>query len=100
MTCLVATLAYLAARLAGFLVIRPEMIWPVWPGCAFLVALLLLTPRRTWPAVLIAGLSGFALYDLQETLPIRAMVVLLLADPIEILIAALGIIYVFGGVPA
>src|ERR1700739_4012227 len=99
LTAIVVTLSYLAARLGGNLVLRPEMIWPVWPGCALLVALLLLTPRRIWPAVLIAGLFGFALYDVQESLPVRAMALLLLADGIEILIAALGVHYVFRGVP-
>src|SRR6266550_3533179 len=91
--------SYLAARLGGALVLRPEMIWPLWPGCAFLVAVLLLTPRRVWPAVLVAGLAGFALYDVQEALPIRAIGSLLVADSIEILVAALGVTYVFGGVP-
>jgi PAS domain S-box-containing protein len=75
------------------------MIWPLWPGCAFLVAVLLLTPRKVWPAVLVAGLAGFALYDVQEALPIRAIGLLLAADSIEILVAALGVTYVFGGVP-
>jgi hypothetical protein len=56
-------------------------------------------PRKIWPAVLIAGLSGFALYDVQESLPIRAIILLLVADAIEILIATLGVRYVFGGVP-
>src|SRR5438552_10380718 len=84
-------LSYLAARLGGALVLRPEMIWPLWPGCAFLVAVLLLTARRAWPAVLVAGLAGFALYDVQEALPIRAIGLLLVADSIEILIAALGV---------
>ena len=97
--CLVATLSYLAARLGGALVIRPEMIWPLWPGCAFLVAVLLLTPRKIWPAVLFAGLTGFAVYDVQEALPIRTTVYLLVADSIEILVAALGVSYVFRGVP-
>jgi PAS domain S-box-containing protein len=75
------------------------MIWPLWPGCAFLVAVLLLTPRKVWPAVLVAGLAGFALYDVQEALPIRAIGLLLVADSIEILVAAVGVTYVFGGVP-
>ena len=75
------------------------MIWPLWPGCAFLVAVLLLTPRKVWPAVFVAGLAGFALYDVQEGLPIRAIGLLLVADSLEILIAALGVTYVFGGVP-
>ena len=95
----VATLSYLAARLGGALVIRPEMIWPLWPGCAFLVAVLLLTSRKIWPAILLAGLAGFAVYDVQEALPIRATVFLLGADSIEILVAVLGVSYVFGGVP-
>lgn len=94
--CFVATLSYLAARLGGALVLRPEMIWPVWPGCAFLVAVLLLTPRKIWPVLLIAGLGAFAVYDVQEHLPIRATILLLLADSIEILVAALGVSYVFG----
>ena len=97
--CCVASLSYLAARLGGALVLRPEMIWPVWPACAFLVAVLLLTPRKIWPVLLIAGLGAFAVYDLQEHLPIHAIILLLLSDSIEILIAALGVSYVFGGVP-
>jgi PAS domain S-box-containing protein len=97
--CSVAFLSYLAAKLGGALVLRPEMIWPVWPGCAFLVAVLLLTPRKLWPVLLIAGLAAFALYDAQEHLPIRATTWLLVADSIEILIASVGVSYVFGGVP-
>lgn len=97
--CLVALVSYFAARLGGALVIRPEMIWPVWPGCAFLVAALLLTPRKIWPWVLAAGIAGFALYDVQERLSFRATVFLLAADSIEILVAAFGVSYVFRGVP-
>jgi len=48
---------------------------------------------------LVAGLLGFALYDVQEHLPIRATSLLLVADSIEILVAAFGLSYVFGGVP-
>ena len=99
LVCCVFIFSYLAARLGGALVLRPEMIWPLWPGCAFLVAVLLLTPHKVWPAVLVAGLAGFALYDVREALPIRAIVLLLVADSLEILVAALGVTYVFGGVP-
>ena len=56
-------------------------------------------PRKVWPAVLVAGLAGFALYDVQEALPIRAIALLLVADTVEILIATLGVTYAFGGVP-
>src|SRR5258707_3819771 len=99
LVCCVFIFSFLASRLGGSLVLRPEMIWPLWPGCAFLVAVLLLTPRKVWPAVFVAGLAGFALYDVQEGLPIRAIGLLLVADSLEILIAALGVTYVFGSVP-
>jgi PAS domain S-box-containing protein len=61
--------------------------------------MLLLTPRKIWPAIIVAGLAGFAVYDVQEKLPIRATVFLLVADSIEILVAAMGVRYVFGGAP-
>ena len=95
----VAIFSYLAARVGGALVIRPEMIWPLWPGCALLVAVLLLTPRKIWPELLIAGLCGFAFYDVQERLPVRATGFLLLGDTVEILVAVLGLSHAFGGVP-
>ncbi|HEY6411015.1 MAG TPA: MASE1 domain-containing protein, partial [Ktedonobacteraceae bacterium] len=93
-------MSYVAAVIGGRLVVRPEMVWPVWPGCALLVALLLLTPqRKIWPAIIIAGLAGFALYDLQEGLTTRSTILLILADAVEVVIAAWGVSYVFGGVP-
>jgi PAS domain S-box-containing protein len=97
--CLVAVFSYLAARLGDAFVLRPQMIWPLWPGNAFLVAVLLLSPRRNWAAFLTAGLVGFALSDLQSGLPVRSIIVYFLADAVEILVAVLGVSYAFGGVP-
>ena len=99
-TCLVFLFSYLAAKLGGLLVLRPEMIWPMWPGCAFLVAVLLRTERRKmWPVLFMAGLAGFAVYDLQEGLPARSIGVFLASDTVEVLVATLGVIYMFGGAP-
>jgi PAS domain S-box-containing protein len=90
--------SYLAARLADLLALRPQMIWPLWPGCALLVAVLLLAPRKIlWPALLASGLAGFALYDIQIRLDVRLIVLFLLADGVEILIAALGVSLAFPG---
>jgi signal transduction histidine kinase len=75
------------------------MIWSFWPGCAFLVAVLLLTPRKIWLPLLAAGLSGFVLYDVQAGLSIRTTSRFVLADTVEILVAALGVSYFFGGAP-
>ena len=79
--------------------LRPQMVWPLWPGCAFLVAVLLLTPRRIWPILIAAGFAGFVLYDLQAGLTLRSTAWLILSDTIEVLIAALGVSYSVEGVP-
>jgi PAS domain S-box-containing protein len=89
---LTTVLCYLAAELGGALVLRPQMLWPLWPGCALLVALLLLTPRKAWPILIAAGFAGFMLNDLLAFgLSIRESSTLIVADTIEILVAAVGI---------
>jgi PAS domain S-box-containing protein len=99
LVCLAAFLSYLAAELGGALVLRPQMVWPLWPGCALLVAVLLLLPRGAWPILIAAGLAGFVLYDLQAGLTLRSTALLILADTVEILIASLGVSYFCGGLP-
>jgi len=95
----VATLSYLAARLAGTLEILPQGDWPLWPANVLVVSVLLLVPRRIWPIVLAAAFSAFVLFNLQAGLPIRSILLLLLSDTVEILTAALGLRYSLGGLP-
>jgi PAS domain S-box-containing protein len=97
--CLVATLSYLAARLGGALIVRPQMVSPLWLGNVLLTSMLLLVRRRIWPVVLTAGLTGFFLYDLQTGGPIRSIVWLILSNAVEVLIAALCLRISFEGVP-
>jgi PAS domain S-box-containing protein len=97
LVCLVAALSYLTARLGGSLVLRPQMLWALWPGCALLVAVLLLTPRKLWPILLAAGLAGFVLFDAQAGLALRPTVILIVSDVVEILIAVFGVSYFFSG---
>jgi PAS domain S-box-containing protein len=99
LACLVAALSYLAARLGGALILHPQFVWPLWPGCALLVSVLLLVPRRIWPVLIPAALAAFVLYDLQVGVRIGSMVWLILADTVEVLVAALCIRYSFEGVP-
>jgi PAS domain S-box-containing protein len=97
---LVATLCYLSAELGGTLIINiPQTVWPLWPGCAVLVAILLLLPRKMWPVLLPAGLAGFVLYDLQAGVSIHSIAWLILADTLEILVAAWGVSYALNGLP-
>jgi PAS domain S-box-containing protein len=97
--CLVGFASYLTAAFGGAFALRPQMVWPLWPGCAFLVAILLLTPQRIWPALLGSGLAGFVIYDLQEGVAIRSIAVLNGADAIGILVAAFGVKYALGQRP-
>jgi PAS domain S-box-containing protein len=100
LACLVATMAYLSARLGGVIVINaPQRLWPLWPGCALLVAILLLVPRKIWPILVPAGLAGFIAYDLQAGESIRSIAWFILADTLEILIAAWGVSYSLNGLP-
>jgi integral membrane sensor domain MASE1 len=96
---LVAVLCYLAAKLGGAVVMRPQVDWPLWPGNVLLVSILLLLPRRIWPILMAAGFVAFALYDLQSGVTIRSTALLILSDFVEVLVAAWGLSYVFGEVP-
>lgn len=97
--CLVAFASYLTAQFGGVFALREPMAWPFWPGCAFLLAILLLSPQRIWAGLLLAGLTGFVVYDLQQGLAIRSVALLIVADSIEILIAAFGVRYALGPRP-
>jgi len=97
--CAVGTLCYLAGRLAGALMLRPQTVWPPWLGGALLVSILLLAPRRLWTIIIASGLAGSLVYYLSVGLTIRASALLILSDAVEVLIAAIGVIYLFGGAP-
>ena len=99
LVCFVAALSYLAARLGGILIVRPETLSPLWPGCVLLVSVLLLVPRRIWPILIATAFGAFVLYDLQAGMPIRSTAWLILADTVEVLTAALCLSYFFDGVP-
>lgn len=97
---LVFVLCYLAAKLGGTLIIEvPQKLWPLWPGCAVLVAIVLVSPRKTWSILIPAGLVGFVLYDLLAGVSIHSTAILLLADIAEILVAVCGVHYFLHGVP-
>ena len=84
----VASLCYLAAKLAGLLTVGvPETEFPLWPGCAVLAAILLLLPRKLWPIILAAGLAGFVFYDLEVGMRVLTIVGLILADAVEVLVS-------------
>jgi PAS domain S-box-containing protein len=97
--CLVAALSYLVPKLASALLSHPQTVWPLWPGCALLVSVLLLVPRSTWPIVVPAAFAGFVLFDLKAGVPISSITWFILADTVQVLTAALCLSYFFDGVP-
>jgi PAS domain S-box-containing protein len=99
LVCLTFFISFVSAKLSGSLVVRPQMVWPLWPGCALLVGLLLVVPRKIWPVLIPAGIGGFVLYDLQAGLTLRSTALLVVSDTFEVLIAALGVTYSFHGLP-
>jgi signal transduction histidine kinase len=99
LVCLVAGVSYLSAQLAGALAVDLPIAWPLWLGCALLVGVLLLVPRNIWPILILAAFAAFVLYDMQAGVNTRSILVFILADTVEVLIAALGISYSFRGVP-
>jgi len=95
LVCLVASVSYLSSQLGGTLAVRPPI--PLLPGCAILVGVLLLVRRKVWLILILSAISAFVLYDLQEGVGFRSILVLILADTIEVLTAALGISYLLHG---
>ena len=97
---LVAALCYLAAQLGGMMIINePQTLWPLWPGCAVLVAILLVSPRKDWPILIPAGLAGFVIYDLRAGVAPVSICWLVFADIGEIFVTAGGVSYSFDGTP-
>src|SRR6266513_5223546 len=70
---LVVALSYLAPKLEGAMILNPRTVWPLWPGSAILVSVLLLVPGRIWPILILAAFATFALYELEVGVPIKGI---------------------------
>jgi len=99
LVCFVAMLSYAASALGAALVLRPQMLSPLWPGCVLLVSVLLLVSRRMWPILIVTAFAVFFIYDWHSGVPASTASWLILADTVEVLTAALCLSYFFEGVP-
>jgi len=95
----VFAMSCLVARLGGGLIVRPQMVSPLWLGNVLLASVMLLVPRRFWPVILPAGVAGFFFYDLQAGEPIRSLVSFMLSTAAEVLTAVVCLSAAFDGVP-
>jgi PAS domain S-box-containing protein len=99
LVCLVVALSYLAPKLEGAMMLNPRTVWPVWPGCAILVSILLLVRGKIWPILIPAAFATFALYDLEAGVPIRSIAWFIPANTVQVLTSALCLRYCFRGIP-
>jgi len=99
LVCLVVALSYLAPKLEGALILNPGTVWPVWPGCAILVSILLLVRGKVWPILIPAAFATFALYDLEAGVPIKSIAWFIPANTVQVLTSAFCLRYCFHGVP-
>ncbi len=97
--CVTIALSYLVPTLVGMLVSNPKTVWPLWPGCAILVAGLLLVRVNVWPVVIAASFVGFGVADLQAGVPLSSIARFIPGNTVEVLISAVGLRYCFDGVP-
>jgi signal transduction histidine kinase len=95
----VAGLSYIAAVLGHAIVLSKQGVSVLWPACAFLVAVMLLVPRKTWPVLIPVGMAGLMVHDLQFGFGTSTISWLIVADALEILIICLGLGYCFEGIP-
>jgi len=97
--CVTTALSYLVPKLARLATPNPQTVWPIWPGCAILVAGLLLVRMSVWPALIAVCFVAFGLSDLQAGVSTRAIAWFIPGNTLEVLTAALGLRYCFHGVP-
>jgi len=96
---LVAILSYCAARVGAMLAMGPQADWPLWLGNVLLASVLLLTPHKTWPMLIVAAFAAFAFNDIQAGLTIRTRALLIWSDTLDVGIAVFCLSYAFEGVP-
>src|SRR6516225_6098985 len=99
LVCFVAILSYCAARVGAILAMGPQADWPLWLGNVLLASILLLTPRKIWPMLVVAAFAAFAVNDIQAGLTIRTRLLLILSDALDVFTALFCLSYAFKGAP-
>src|SRR6185503_17954901 len=69
----------------------PLFVSPVWPTNAILLCALVATPSRHWWAYAVAGFFSSVNHNSHTGAPVSQILIFLVADAIEVTIAALGV---------
>jgi hypothetical protein len=95
----VAGMAYVLAFAGDLFYLSPQIAAMLWPANAFQLAVMLLLPRKMWPLLIAAHLTGELLHGFQIHLTPLMAEIFPLADVVTFIIAGLGLCHVFGGIP-
>ncbi len=96
---LVAVGCYYGVELAYGLGIPPDHIASFWSATPFLVAVLLLAPRRIWPLLITGGLVATAISDFRSGVTVVSEIWYSLGNLVDVVIAAWGMHLLFKGTP-
>ena len=99
LVCLVAVVCYYAVEIAYGLGIPPGHIASFWSATPFLVAVLLLAPRKIWPLLIAAGLVATATADFRGGVTIVSEMWYSLGNLVDVVIAGWAIHRLFKGTP-
>ena len=99
LVCLVTVVCYYADEIVYVLGIPPEHIASFWPATPFLVAVLVLVPKKIWPLLIAAGLAALAIADLKGGMAIVPEIWFSLGNLVDVLVAAVGLDRLFRGTP-
>jgi len=99
LVCLVAVVCYHAVVVTDVLAIPPVHLAAFWPATAFLVAVLLLSPKRIWPLLIVAGLGALTIADLKYGVTISSEIWYTLGNLADVFIVAWGLHRLFKGAP-
>jgi len=99
LVCLVAVVCYYAVEIAYGLGIPPAHIASFWSATPFLVAVLLLAPKRIWPLLVAGGLMATAISDFKSGVTIASEIWYTLGNLVDVVIAGWGIHLLFHGTP-
>ena len=87
---------YFGAKIGFALTFHPHPVSVLWPPNAILLAALLLTPKRVWWILLLAGFSAHWLVQSQSDVPPRMIFCWFISNSCEALIGAGSIRYLIG----
>ncbi len=95
----VGALSYLSTLLGSGMAVPPHNISPLWPTNAAILVVLLAVPKRVWAVLIVVAYVVVGIVNVRHGVPIALSRWLVLGNVVEVLVAAIGVSYLFEGMP-